>query len=107
MHILVIEDELNVAAFIKKGLQEQAYEVEVAYDGFTGKSLATQNTYDLIILDVILPNLNGIEVCKQIRVQDKKTPVLMLTALGTTDDVVTGLDAGADDYLTKPFKFRE
>ncbi|PSR53620.1 DNA-binding response regulator [Adhaeribacter arboris] len=107
MHILVVEDEPNVAAFIKKGLQEQAYEVEVAYDGFTGKSLATQNSYDLIILDVILPNLNGIEVCKHIRVQDKKTPVLMLTALGTTDDVVTGLDAGADDYLTKPFKFRE
>ncbi|QMU29556.1 response regulator [Adhaeribacter radiodurans] len=107
MHILLVEDEPNVAAFIKKGLLEQAYEVEVAYDGITGKSLATQNSYDLIILDVILPNLNGIEVCKQIRVQDKKTPVLMLTALGTTSDVVTGLDAGADDYLTKPFKFRE
>ncbi|QNF34814.1 response regulator transcription factor [Adhaeribacter swui] len=107
MNILIVEDEPNVAAFLKKGLQEQAYEVEVAYDGTTGKMLASRNSYSLILLDVIMPGINGLELCKAIRSFDKKTPILMLTALGTTDDVVTGLDNGADDYIAKPFKFKE
>jgi len=107
MNILIVEDEPNVAAFLKKGLQEQAYEVEVAYDGTTGKMLATRNSYSLIMLDVIMPGINGLELCKAIRSFDKQTPILMLTALGTTDDVVTGLDNGADDYIAKPFKFKE
>lgn len=107
MNILLVEDEPNVAAFIKKGLQEQSYEVEVAFDGTMGKLLASRNQYNLIVLDIILPGLNGLDLCKAIRSYDKKTPVLMLTALGTTDDVVTGLDGGADDYIVKPFKFKE
>lgn len=107
MNILVVEDEPNVAAFIKKGLEEQAYDVDVAYDGNTGLLLARQKDYALAILDVIMPNINGLEVCRQLRERDHSLPILMLTALSTTDDVVTGLEAGADDYLAKPFKFRE
>jgi len=105
--ILLIEDEVNVSAFIKRGLEEQSYQVDVAYDGVTGKSLALQKEYDVIILDVILPNSNGWDVCKSIRSLHINTPILMLSALGTTDDTVKGLDLGADDYLTKPFKFKE
>jgi DNA-binding response OmpR family regulator len=105
--ILLIEDEVNVSAFIKRGLEEQAYQVDVAYDGVTGKSLVLQKRYDVIILDVILPNSNGWEVCKSIRALRITTPILMLSALGTTDDKVKGLNLGADDYLTKPFKFKE
>lgn len=107
MNILVVEDEPNVVAFVKKGLQEQSYDVDVAYDGQTGLSLALQKEYALIVLDVILPNSNGIQVCSEIRKYNLHVPILMLTALGTTEDVVKGLDAGADDYLTKPFKFKE
>ena len=107
MNILVVEDEPNVVAFVKKGLQEQSYEVDVAYDGQTGLSLALQKDYALIVLDVILPNSNGIQVCRDIRKHNLQVPILMLTALGTTEDVVKGLDSGADDYLTKPFKFKE
>jgi DNA-binding response OmpR family regulator len=107
MNILLIEDEPNVVAFIRKGLQEQAFEVDVAYDGMTGKSLVLKKDYDLIILDIILPHSSGLEVCRYIRAQNVFVPILMLTALGTTDDIVTGLDTGADDYLPKPFKFRE
>jgi DNA-binding response OmpR family regulator len=106
MCILIIEDEPGVAAFIKRGLEEQAFIADVAYDGQTGKQLALQNDYDVILLDIILPQINGLQLCKEIR-QHSGTPVLMLTALGTTDDIITGLDAGADDYLTKPFKFQE
>jgi DNA-binding response OmpR family regulator len=105
--ILLIEDEINVSAFIKRGLEEQSYQVDVAYDGVTGKSLALQKNYDVIILDVILPNSNGWEVCKSIRSLRINTPILMLSALGATEDKVKGLDLGADDYLTKPFKFKE
>ncbi|MBD0255557.1 MAG: response regulator transcription factor [Cytophagales bacterium] len=105
--ILLIEDEVNVSAFIKRGLEEQSHQVDVAYDGATGKSLALQKEYDVIILDVILPNANGWEVCKSIRSLHINTPILMLSALGTTEDTVKGLDLGADDYLTKPFKFNE
>ena len=106
MKVLIIEDEHNVASFIKKGLEEQSFIVDAAYDGQTGKQLALQNQYDIILLDVVLPHINGLQLCKQIR-QYSSVPILMLTALGTTSDIVTGLDAGADDYLTKPFKFQE
>lgn len=107
MKVLLVEDEPKVAAFIKKGLEEQAFEVDLAFDGHYGKKLALDNIYQLIILDVILPQQSGIEVLKAIRQHNNKVPVLMLTALGTTEDVVTGLDSGADDYLVKPFRFQE
>lgn len=107
MRILLIEDEIKVSKFIKKGLEEQMFSVDAAYDGETGLSMVRQGTYDIIILDVVLPGFNGFEVCKRIRKLDSNTPVLMLTALGTLDDKVTGLDSGADDYLTKPFHFQE
>ena len=107
MKILLVEDEPKVAAFIKKGLEEQAYEVDQAYDGLFGVKLALQNEYDMVILDIILPNMNGLDACRQIRKHNPSVSILMLTALGTTDDKITGLDAGADDYLTKPFEFKE
>jgi len=107
MKILLVEDEPKVSSFIKKGLEEQAYEVDVAYDGFYGKKLALENEYDLLILDVILPKQNGLEVCKEIRAQKPGLAILMLTALGSTDDKILGLDSGADDYLVKPFVFQE
>ena len=106
MKILIIEDEQSVASFIKKGLEEQSFIADVAYDGHTGKQLALQNQYDIILLDVVLPQINGLQLCKQIR-QHSNVPIMMLTALGTTNDIVTGLDTGADDYLTKPFRFQE
>jgi len=107
MNILVIEDEPKVAAFIKKGLEEQGYDVTVAYDGSTGQAVAVEKDFDLVILDIMLPHHNGFEVCKYIRVYKKEIPILMLTALGTVKDKVTGLENGADDYLTKPFHFDE
>lgn len=106
-NILLIEDEHNVAAFIKKGLQEEGYNVFLAYDGITGLELLVQSQVDLIILDVILPGMNGLDVCNKIRGLFREIPILMLTALSTTDSIVKGLDTGADDYLTKPFKFKE
>src|ERR1017187_8542393 len=107
MKILLVEDEQKVASFIKKGLEEQTYIVDLAYDGLMGKKLALSNEYDTIILDVILPSISGIELCKEIRKTNTSVPILLLTALGTTEDKVIGLHAGADDYLTKPFKFME
>ncbi|MFN7312244.1 MAG: response regulator [Bacteroidota bacterium] len=107
MKILVIEDEPKVASFIKQGLEEQSYAVTVAYDGFFGHKLATENEFDVILLDLMIPYMNGLEVCKKLREEGIKTPILMLTALGTTDDKVTGLESGADDYLVKPFEFKE
>ncbi|MER2997694.1 response regulator transcription factor [Pontibacter populi] len=107
MRVLLIEDEPKVASFIKKGLEEQAFDVDQAYDGTFGVKLALQNEYDLIILDVILPHMSGLDVCREIRKNNTTVSILMLTALGTTDDKITGLDAGADDYLTKPFEFKE
>ena len=107
-HILLIEDEQNVAAFVKKGLKEEGYNVLVAYDGQTGIDLLMQSQVDLIILDIILPGINGWETCKIIRSKGyDDIPILMLTALGTTENVVKGLNTGADDYLSKPFKFKE
>src|SRR5688572_25001040 len=107
MKILLIEDEPKVSAFIKKGLEEQAYDVDLAYDGFYGRKLALENEYDLVILDVILPNMSGVEVCREIRKHKPTVSILMLSALGSTDDKITGLDSGADDYLVKPFEFKE
>lgn len=106
--ILVIEDEQNVAAFIKQGLHEAGYEVFLAYDGVNGVELLKQKQIDLIILDIILPGIDGRMVAKNIReLGYKNLPIIMLTALGTTANVVKGLDSGADDYLVKPFKFNE
>lgn len=105
--ILIIEDEPKVVAFLKKGLEEQGFEVSFAYDGQLGERLATKEDFDIIILDVIIPQVNGIELCRRIREKNVQVPILMLTALGTTEDKVSGFDAGADDYLVKPFEFRE
>jgi two-component system copper resistance phosphate regulon response regulator CusR len=107
MKLLLIEDEPKTLQSIKQGLEENGYEVDIAYDGLIGRQLARNNTYQLIISDIIIPGINGIELCREIRTWGDETPILMLTALGTTDDKVTGLDAGADDYLVKPFEFKE
>jgi DNA-binding response OmpR family regulator len=107
LRILVVEDEKKVASFIKKGLEEQSYAVDVAYDGRRGEDLVCQNEYDVIILDVLLPNQDGVATCRKIRDKKIDTPILMLTAIGDTDAKVRGLDSGADDYMTKPFHFEE
>nr|WP_184551064.1 response regulator transcription factor [Mucilaginibacter sp. FT3.2] len=107
MHILIIEDDERVASVIKRGLAEAGHEVSVAYDGQMGQKLALQDDYDVIIMDIILPKINGLDLCKLIKAARPQIPVIMLTALGTTDDKVEGFDAGADDYLVKPFDFRE
>ncbi|OJX50118.1 MAG: DNA-binding response regulator [Flavobacterium sp. 38-13] len=107
MAILVIEDDQRVAELIQRGLEEQGFTVTLAYDGLSGKKLALQNNYKLIITDIILPKMDGIDVCRQIRETKPDIPIIMLTALGTTDDKVEGFDAGADDYLVKPFEMRE
>jgi two-component system, OmpR family, copper resistance phosphate regulon response regulator CusR len=104
MKILLIEDETKTAQLIREGLELHQIEVEVAYDGLMGLTLATRNYYDLIISDLILPEMNGLSLCKKIRESGSGVPILMLTALSTSEDVVTGLDAGADDYLAKPFE---
>ncbi len=107
MKILIVEDEPKLASYIQKGLEEQAYEVEVAYDGLMGKRLASGHHYDVIIMDVNLPKINGFDLASQLRAEKVKIPILMLTALGTMEDKLTGFDSGADDYLVKPFEFRE
>jgi len=107
MKILIVEDDLRVAELIQRGLQENDFETEVAYDGHSGKTAALADDFDLIITDIILPEKNGIELCKELKSALPDTPVLMLTALGTTDEKVEGFDAGADDYLVKPFEMRE
>ncbi|MHA8086647.1 response regulator transcription factor [Aquirufa sp. Wall-65K1] len=107
MRILLIEDEPKTVQSLKRGLEENNYEVEVAYDGLMGKQLATRNTYQLIVSDIIIPGMNGIELCKELRSFGIQTPILMLTALSTTDDKLIGFEAGADDYLAKPFDFKE
>jgi DNA-binding response OmpR family regulator len=107
MKILLVEDEPKVSAFIKRGLEEEGFEVEVAYDGRFGLQLALAHSYELIILDVILPYHSGLEVLESLRKHDQQTPVLMLTALGTTQDKLHGFGGGADDYLVKPFDFPE
>ena len=107
MKILVVEDEKKVAGFIKRGLEEDNYEVTVTYDGAEGLKQALENEYSLVILDVMLPKKDGLTVIKEMRLAGRRTPVLMLTARDTTDDIVSGLEAGSDDYLTKPFAFAE
>jgi two-component system copper resistance phosphate regulon response regulator CusR len=107
MKILIVEDEPKVASFIKKGLEENNYEAEVAYDGLMAEKLVRSNQYDLFILDIIIPGINGLELCKRLKLINSNIPVLMLTALGTTDDKIIGFEAGASDYLVKPFEFRE
>lgn len=105
--ILLVEDETGVASFIKKGLTEAGLDVSVALDGNTGLSMALSHHFDLIILDIMLPGMNGIEVCRTIRKHNKQVAILFLTALGTSENIVTGFNSEADDYLVKPFKFVE
>ncbi|MEG1540159.1 MAG: response regulator transcription factor [Muribaculaceae bacterium] len=105
--ILIVEDEQRVANLLKTGLSENGYNCLVAYDGIMGIKLIQSNLINLVISDVVLPGLNGFEMCKQIREINPSVPIIMLTALGSTDDKLDGFDAGADDYLVKPFDFRE
>ncbi|MCL4831169.1 MAG: response regulator transcription factor [Caldilineaceae bacterium] len=107
MRVLVVEDEHKIAAFIKRGLEENAYAVDVAYDGEEGYEWAQNFPYDIIILDVMLPKLDGVALCKRLRAKGGNASVLMLTAKDAVEDRVAGLDAGADDYLVKPFAFQE
>lgn len=105
--LLIIEDEPRMAALLMRGFETNAFDVTLAFDGDMGLKLALQQTFDVIITDVILPKINGIELCKTIKSKLPNVPILMLTALGTTDDKLEGFDAGADDYLVKPFEVRE
>ncbi len=107
MRILVVEDEHKIANSIKKGLEQELFAVDIAYDGTSGFDLAVSEDYDLIILDRLLPGIDGVEICKKLRKKNIHTPILILTAKGQIGDKVEGLDAGADDYLTKPFAFEE
>jgi DNA-binding response OmpR family regulator len=105
--ILLVEDELNVVNFIRKGLSEEQFSVSVALNGNDGLNMAIENNYDMILLDIMIPEKSGIEVCKEMREKGIKTPILFLTALNTPDNIALGLNSGADDYLSKPFKFNE
>ncbi len=107
MKILVVEDEKKVASFIKRGLEEEKYEVDIAYDGEDGSQKASDGGYSLVILDVMLPKKDGLTLVKELRMKKNLVPVLMLTAKDTVDDIVAGLNSGSDDYLTKPFAFAE
>jgi len=107
MKILVVEDEKKVASFIKRGLEEEKYEVDISYDGEEGLQKALDGSYSLVILDVMLPKKDGLSVVKELRARKLLTPVLMLTAKDTVEDIVAGLNSGSDDYLTKPFAFAE
>ena len=107
MKILVVEDEHKIANSVKHGLEQEAYVVDVAYDGIEGYDLAASEEYDVIVLDLMLPGMGGLEICKKLREEKNHTPVLILTAKGELSDKVEGFDAGADDYLVKPFAFEE
>ncbi|MEP6946862.1 MAG: response regulator transcription factor [Acidobacteriota bacterium] len=107
MRVLLVEDDVRIAGFVAKGLRENSYAVDVAHDGEDGLYQAEINEYDLVILDVNLPRIDGFELCREIRKNGDRVPILMLTARDAVDDRITGLDIGADDYLTKPFEFRE
>ncbi len=107
MKLLLIEDETKTVQSLSKGLRESGFEVDFCYDGLIGKHLAKKNIYDVIVSDIIMPGLNGIELCKELRKEGISTPILLLTALGDLQDKVIGFDAGADDYLVKPFEFVE
>jgi len=105
--ILLIEDEPKTVQSLKQGLEENNYDVSIAYDGHMGKQLALANGYQLIVSDIIIPGINGLDLCRELRALGIQTPILMLTALSTTDDKLNGFEAGADDYLPKPFDFKE
>jgi DNA-binding response OmpR family regulator len=105
--ILIVEDEVKVASFIAQGLEENDFKVKIVHDGLEGRDEALSGRYDLIILDIGLPGMSGIDICKAVRKSNVQAPILMLSAMGTTDDKLTGFDVGADDYLVKPFEFRE
>ena len=105
--IMIVEDEKRVADLLKIGLEENGYQTMVAYDGAMGLRLFQSNSFQLVISDIILPKLDGFELCKEIRKVNERIPILMLTALGSADDKLEGFDAGADDYMVKPFDFRE
>jgi len=107
MNILLIEDDIRLASILSRALEANGYTIDIAYDGLLGKKHVTDNDYSLIITDIILPKLDGLELCKEIRNLKPYIPIIMLTALGTTDDKVEGFDAGADDYLVKPFEMKE
>jgi DNA-binding response OmpR family regulator len=108
MKVLIVEDEPGVSSFIKKGLEENGIQVAQAFDGKTGLSMASRNKFDVVILDIIMPEMNGLELCAKLRSEyGSEISILMLTAAGTTHDIVEGLNTGADDYLVKPFKLRE
>ena len=107
MRILVIEDELKIAQFIRRGLKEEGYAADIASDGEQGDFFLSSNDYDLIILDLMLPKIDGLTLCRKLRKEGKHTPIIMLTAKDTVKDKVKGLDSGADDYLAKPFAFEE
>lgn len=107
MKLLIVEDEPNLLSILRKGLAEKNYEVSAALDGTTALSMLAASTFDVVVLDVMLPDINGIEICRRLRAAGNYIPILMLTALDSSDNVVTGLNAGADDYMAKPFKFTE
>ena len=107
MKILVVEDEPSLLALVRKGFAENNYEVSVAMDGKTGLDMALRHQFDMVILDIMLPDVNGLEICRRIRTAKNFVPILLLTALGSNENIVTGLDSGADDYMVKPFKFSE
>ena len=107
LNVLLVEDEISVGNLINKGLSERGYKISIAPDGDIGYEMAVKNEFDIMILDIMLPGMNGLELCKRLRNNKIDTPILMLTALSSTENIVTGLDSGADDYLTKPFKFAE
>ena len=107
MRILVVEDEKKVASFIQRGLEGEGFTVDVAYDGESGVEMGSANSYDLILMDIMLPKMDGLEAIKALREKDVSAPVLCLTAKDTVEDIVAGLDSGSDDYLTKPFAFAE
>ncbi|MGA1826233.1 MAG: response regulator transcription factor [bacterium] len=107
MRVLVVEDEIKIASFISMGLKEKSYAVDVAYNGEDGLLLAQTNPYDVIVLDIMLPKIDGISICRTLRSEKKDVPILMLTAKDEVTDKIRGLDSGADDYLTKPFSLEE
>ncbi|MEY2868644.1 MAG: hypothetical protein RIR01_1104 [Bacteroidota bacterium] len=107
MKLLIVEDEPNLLSILRKGLSEKNNEVSVALDGTTALEMIMNHNFDVVILDIMLPDINGIEICRRLRAAKNFVPILLLTALGTTENIVTGLNSGADDYLVKPFKFSE
>lgn len=107
MKILLVEDEPNLLSILKKGLAEKNFDVSAALDGTTALAMLESNVFDVVVLDVMLPDVNGIEICRRLRTAGNFVPVLMLTALDSSENIVTGLNAGADDYMAKPFKFSE